>query len=241
MWKFLRSLLGQADYSEFEPDPDDVQAPPPPPASEDAASEEPEGEGFVPEAKAPAVVVERFVRLVLLTKLADAFYLNAMAEQAGRADVAASGSAGCKSVLDQFVALGLQPGTFEPQEEAFLMGVATGQMDPRLMMGAQWRLECAAMLAWALGQPAPSPSQSAELDAVEGLIPADKAAFDAFCASAELRTLPVLMSKRGEVLNQFFPLMISGAGEARSRALERARAMRWLTEPSEAELSSIQM
>lgn len=192
--------------------------------------------GFKPGAKVPAVVAKRFVVLVLVAELADSIAL----EVAGRRDAALAMR---KRALDHLLGLGFTPGDLEECERRFVMSLRTGRVNQNDATAAMWRLECAGVLAWALGlETAILPvERSVELASLRSRLPADAAALRAFADGATVRPLPELLAARHEWSIQWPPLEVAPPGEARSRVLERMRSVRWLTEPALVELSATQV
>jgi hypothetical protein len=182
------------------------------------------------------MVAERFVLLVLVCELADSVIL----EVAGKRELAIAQR---KETLDRLLGLGFTPLDLEVAERSFVMSLRTGKVDRDAAIGAMWRLECAGVLAWALGlEPAILPvDQHAELAPLKARLPADAAALRRFVDSATMRPLGSLMSARSEWQMRWFPLEVTEPSEKRSRVLERMRAIRWLTEPALAELSATQV
>lgn len=184
-------------------------------------------EGFVPEPKAPPLVVRRFTQLVLMASLADTMV-------AGKHPTARELQ---KAVLDHLVALGFTPRALEAVEQQLVFGLRSGQIEQSVVQGASWRLECAHVLAWALGLRALD--ADADLDSLRAALPADAAALEAMGTAATVRPLGELLAARHTwSLRAFEPLP---PGDERSQILERMRALRWLTEPEHQELTAISM
>lgn len=191
---------------------------------------------FTPVPKDPAVVVKRFVVLVLMSELADSVAL----EHAGGVDQAIAMR---KRTLDHLVALELAPSDLEPAEQRLAAGLRSGQIDERDAIGAMWRLECAGVLLWALGRvdEVLAVQEHVELAEVRSTVPADAAELRAFYDGARLRPQHELLAVFHQWSVKFFDVEHHAPSEARSRILERARAMRWLTDPALHELSAIRM
>lgn len=190
-------------------------------------------EGFIPEAKPPKVVAKRFALLVVVTELADSVGV----ENAGARE---EGIAMRKRALDQLVAFGMTPRDLESAEQRLAFGLHTGQVDGAAVTAAMWRLEDAAVLAWALGlrDTIPPVTEAADPQSLRSLVPTDAARFAEFCEKATIRPLGELLEARNEWAMKFFPVEHQGPGEERSRMLERVRALRWLTEAEQEELCS---
>jgi len=200
-------------------------------SDESDQTDECDDEGFVPEAKPPAVVAERFVLLVLLTDLADGVH----AETVGaRRD----GIEKRKRALDHLVALGMRPDDLESAEQRLAWGVRTGQVEGGLAVSTMWRIEGAGVLAWALGlrQSIRPVGEAEEPDSLRSELPTNATTFEAFCRRATVRPLGELLVARHEWATRWFPVEQQGPHEERSRILERIRALRWLTEPEQDEL-----
>lgn len=192
-----------------------------------------EADGFVPTAKSPAAVATRFVLVVLVADLAESVRLEA---SGARED----GLALRARTLDQLVGLGFSPADLEDDEQRFVMSLRSGRVARDAALAATWRLECAGVLAWALGlEAAILPiERSAESASLRALVPADAAAFRAFSGAATVRPISELMTAHREWSTRWFPLEIQPPSDERSRALERVRAIRWLTEPHVPSLSA---
>jgi hypothetical protein len=184
---------------------------------------------FKPVIKDREVIAKRFVITMLVTELADSVAL----ETAGARDQALAMR---KRALDELVALGWTPHDLETAEQRLAMGLHTGRVDQKDSIAAMWRLECAGVLAWALGlEAAIGPLDHKRLRAH---CPADAAAFRALVASATVRPLNTIMSARHEWSMRWFPMEPTPPSEERSQTLERVRALRWLTEADQVELSA---
>ncbi len=192
--------------------------------------------GFKPRAKDPGDVAKRYAVLVLVAELADSVTLEA-------AGGGARAVAMRTRALDQLLGLGFTPSDLEERERPFVMSLRSGKVDQSAVMAAMWRLECAGVLAWALGlETVILPSErSVELAPLRSKLPADAAAFRAFADGATVRPLPALLAARHEWSMRWFPIEGAPPGEVRSRVLERMRAIRWLTEPALLELSATQV
>jgi len=203
--------------------------------SAQADSPPPEESGFTPEAKSGAEIAKRFVLVVTMAELADGTFLEAGGDRS-------AGKAIQTRALDRLVAMGLGPGDLESRESQFALGVHQGRVDQQWATATAWRLECAQVLAWALGLAELLPvDAAAELAPLIELLPADAAGFRAFCDHATPRPLAELLTANGQWCQIFFPLEPAPPSEERSRAIERVRALRWLVEPDLVELSSIQV
>jgi hypothetical protein len=86
--------------------------------------------------------------------------------------------------------------------------------------------------------PGELPPTSISLDPLRALVPSTAAALQALATSAKAHPLAELLAARNELSMRWFPLEGAPDGEDRSRALERARAIRWLTEATCVELTS---
>ncbi|HEY3805011.1 MAG TPA: DUF4272 domain-containing protein [Kofleriaceae bacterium] len=190
-------------------------------------------EGFVPAAKQPSVVAKRFVLLVLVAELAD----SVAVEAAGARE---DGRAMRTRALDQLLGVGFTPGDLEASERSFVMSLRTGKIAPNDAMAAAQRLECAGVLAWALElEPAILPvDRSAELASLRSRLPLDTAGWQAFSGAVSVRPLPELLAARHEWSTRWFELEVRPASDERQRVADRARAIRWLTEPELVELSA---
>lgn len=192
-------------------------------------------QGFTPTAKAPEVVAKRFVLLVLVARLSDSVAL----EQDGERDEAVALR---KEALDHLVKLGFAPGDLEPSEREFVLSLRSGRVDSAAATAAAWRLDGAAVLAWSLGlrDSIPPEDEGVELEPLLALVPADREAFASFAASIG-RPLAALMTERHAWMMRMLPLEIERPSQRRSRVIERFRALLWLTNPHEVELSSVQV
>jgi hypothetical protein len=200
--------------------------------NEDAGEpESDEEEGFVLEVKAPEVVAKRFVLVCLVSDLADTVELE---RAGGRTEAIATR----KRTLDRLVAFGMTPNDLESAEQRLAFGLHTGKVEGALVIEAMWRLEDAAVLAWALGlrESILTVGEAAKPDGLKALLPKNATEFQSFCRSAKVRPLGELMKARNEWAVRFFPVENQGPSEERSRILERIRALRWLTEGEHKEL-----
>jgi len=190
-------------------------------------------EFFTPVVKAPAIVAKRFVLLTVVTELADSVAL----EGAGGRDKAIAMR---KQSLDHLIALGWKPDDLESAERRFVVGLNTGRVDPNDALAAMWRLEGAGVLAWALGlrERILPVEQSVDRADLRAACPEDAAGFLRFAETSTVRSLPQLMSARHEWSMRYFPIENAPPGEERSRIIERVRALRWITESAQAELSA---
>lgn len=207
------------------------------PPARGVAKEAKQDEGFTPTPKDPEVIATRFVLLVLVTQLADSVAL----ERAGGKEQAVAMR---KATLDHLVELGFGPGDLEPSERDFVMSLRSGRVDPAATTAATWRLECAAVLAWALGlrDSIPSEEEGVELEPLLALVPDDREAFAAFAVSTtRTRALAALMTEYRAWMMRMLPLEPQPPSETRSRVIERFRALMWLTNPHETELSSVEV
>lgn len=193
-------------------------------------------EGFTPEAKPPGAVVLRLVVTVLVAELASTVSL----EQEGARDQAIAARRG---VFDALVRLGLSPDDLETAERDLAFGLRSGHVVPRAVTAAQWRLETAPVLVWALGlrESFPSAEEPADLGMLRGALPADAAGLEQLtaAAAATMRPLGAWMEQRALWMERMLPLLEQPASAPRSRAIERLRALLWLTDPGEEELSAV--
>jgi hypothetical protein len=134
------------------------------------------------------------------------------------------------------VALGFTPNDLEADEKRLVFGLRTGRVERSAITAASWRLECAHVLAWALGL-RNAIDEAADLPSLRANLPANAAALEATCAETRVRPLEELLAARHEWSLKAFPLADAAPSEERSRTLERVRALRWLTEPDQHELS----
>jgi hypothetical protein len=140
--------------------------------------------------------------------------------------------------------LGLSNDDLESAEQELLAGLRTDAadaVDSGVVLAASWRLEGAGVLAWSLGllQEIPPPHTMVDAARLRSLVPPDAAAFESFVVNAEARPPEALFSTTHEWAMRFFAAEIQPPSEVRSRIIERARAMRWLTEPDKYELSAL--
>lgn len=146
------------------------------------------------------MVARRFVLLVLVAELADSVALEV---SGARADARTMR----KRALDQLLGLGFTPGDFERGERSFVMSLRTGQVNRNDATAAMQRLECAGVLAWALGlEAAILPiEQRVELAPLRAHLPAEAATLRAFSDHATLRAMPELLAARHDCATQWFP------------------------------------
>jgi hypothetical protein len=202
------------------------------------AAHDTDEKGFTPTAKAPSVVAKRFVLLVLVAELADSVVL----EGTGARNEAIAAR---KATFDALLRLGFGPDDLESAERTLALGLRSGRVEPVSVTAATWRLDCAAVLAWALGlrDLIPGESESIELAPLRSLVPFDRDAVSAlsFAAADSARSLSELMEQRHAWMMRMLPIMAGPPTETRSRVMERFRALLWLTDPNEDELCTVRV
>jgi len=101
-----------------------------------------------------------------------------------------------------------------------------------------WRIEGAAVLAWALRlrDSIPPASEGVDPRSMLAALPRDGLGLRALVRGAELRPVPEIMTAWNEWLTQWVPVQHAAPSEGRSRVLERCRALRWLAESDRTDL-----
>ena len=119
-----------------------------------------------------------------------------------------------------------------------VLQVPVGDLDPSLLLGAHWRAEAAASIAWALGlvDQIPPPSQRSDVAALESLFPlADRSA--PAIAQARMRDRAAIAGKLAEWKQHLSVATANretagpadeSAAFAVSRAYERTRGLAWV-------------